>query len=379
MDKYPWDFFMVHYLETDQVQHSYWRVLNTNSPNANAILELYQLVDRSLGQIVDRLPPDATMIVMSDHGMGPTEYHVHLNNWLLREGFMHWRSQLSTNLRRFLYTLGLSPTSIYNHLPSGLIRRVSFGEVRTGLIQFDPLRKPQRLSLMARLRESLVRAPVINFDDIDWNRTLAYSAGTTGAGLIYINVHGREPNGIVKPGAEYESVRDAIAQKLVGLIDPFSGQPLVREVLKREQVYEGEQVVNAPDLLVLYRGGEYDSKKGTVFLSKNVVDRVKDGNATHRLMGLIALSGAGIASGGRLPDASILDVAPTIMRLLDMPVPSDFEGQVILAALDESQRQVIHHPIVDSQLPAVAEAQPDMSPEELQAVLDKLKVLGYIE
>lgn len=375
MEKYPWDFFMVHYLETDQVQHSYWRFLEGGGPNADAMLKLYQRADTALGQVLARLGTDVALVVLSDHGMGPTEYHVNLNNWLAREGFLKWRRQPSTMMRRALYALGLDPTSVYNRIPAQLIQRLSLGEVRADVQQVDKMVQRRRPSFIARLRKALLRAPFLNFNDVDWLRTVAYVSGTTQAAMLYLNVKGREPQGVIALGAHYERVRNQIADRLQTVIDPYSGERLISQVLRREELYRGTALVNAPDLVALYRGGEYDNKKGTVFLSKRVVDRVANGNATHRQLGFVALMGAAIKSGYRLSDADMLDLPSTILALMDEPIPAEFEGRVLQEALIEPA-QIAIAPKRDEH---TTSDQADMSPEELEQVLDKLRALGYVD
>jgi len=375
MEKYSWDFFMVHYLETDQVQHSYWRFLDSGGPNADAMLKLYQLADDALGQIIARLGTDVTVVVLSDHGMGPTEYHVNLNNWLAHEGYLRWRRRPSTMMRRALYVIGMDPTSVYNRIPARLLQRLSLGEVRADVQQVDKMVQRHRPSSKARLRKTLLRAPFLNFDDVDWPSTAAYVSGTTQAAMIYLNVKDREPQGMIAPGDHYERVRDQLAGQLQTVIDPYSGEQLIHQVLRREEIYSGTAVANAPDLVAIYRGGEYDNKKGTVFLSKRVVDRVFHANATHRQLGLVALRGTAIKPGYSLSNADMLDLPATILALMDEPIPAEFEGRVLQEALTEPA-QILIAPRRDER---TTTHQADLSPEELEQVLDKLRALGYVD
>ena len=375
MDRYPWDFFMVHYLETDQAQHLYWRFMGDGGPNSDAILKIYQAADAGLGQIMERLPPDVSLVVLSDHGLGPTRYHVHLNNWLAREGFLVWKRAPATFMRRALYSLGLDPTSVYSRLPSALIRKLPLDDVRVELAQVDKLVQRHKTSYASRLRKTLLRIPFLNFDDVDWQRTAAYAYGTTQAGLIYLNVKGREAQGMVQPGADYERVRARVADRLLTLVDPYSGELLVRQVLLREDLYKGDRIADAPDLIVIYRSAEYDNKKGTAFLSRQVVDRVQNTNATHRLMGMVALMGPQVRAGLTLPEVNMLDLAPTIMALMGEPIPEEFEGRVLHEALTEpSQISTMKR---DEN--RAYSGQEDLSAEELDQVLDKLRALGYVD
>lgn len=374
----PWDFFMVHFLETDQVQHTFWRFLEkADSPFRDAILHLYEEVDRGIGQILDTAG-DVPVVLMSDHGMGPTRYHVNLNNWLVQEGFMRWQRRPATALRRLGYRLGINPTRLYNALPPKLLRRLTLGDLRTGVAQIPTEHVGHRRSLTQRLFELLSHGLFLSFNDVDWSRTAAYSTGTTGAGLIYLNLSEREPAGIVSGGAEYRRVREQIAQRLMNFTDPWTHRPLVKRVYRREELYQGPHITDAPDLIAIYRYGEYDHKKGTVFLSSRPVEPVRDANATHRPYGIFALYAPGVAqSGERLDAVHIQDVAPTILHLMGEAVPRELEGQVLETGLTDDYSAA--HPVQISEEPTIGPAtDQELSSSELEIVLERLHDLGYI-
>lgn len=374
----PWDFFMVHFLETDQVQHTFWRFLEkADNPFRDAILRLYQEVDRGIGQILDAAG-SVPVVLMSDHGMGPTHYHVNLNNWLVQGGFMQWRRRPATALRRLGYRLGLNPTTLYNLLPQELMHRLTLGDLRTGVAQIPTEHVGHRSSLTQRLARWLSRGLFLTFTDIDWSRTVAYSTGTTEAGLIYLNVSGREPAGTVAWGKEYQRVREQLAERLMNFADPWTHRPLVERVYRREELYHGPHITDAPDLIVIYRYGEYDHKKGTVFLSTRPVEPVRDANATHRLHGIFALHAPGVArSGERLEPVHIQDIAPTVLHLMGEAVPRELEGQVWEAGLTDAYR--VTHPVQISDEPLIGPtAGKELSSSDLEAVLERLHGLGYI-
>ncbi len=373
-----WDFFMVHFLETDQAAHTFWRFMDQkNSPLQDAILSVYRRADEAIGQILGAAG-DAIVVVMSDHGMGPTHFHINLNNWLLQEGFMRWKRRPRTALRRLSYRLGLSPSTLYKLLPPHILQRLTLSGLRTGLAQITTEHVGRRHSPLNRLVRKAFGQVFLSLDDVDWSRTLAYSTGTTETGLIYLNVKDREPEGIVSRGSEYQRIREELVRRLEGFADPWTGRSLVRRVYLREEIYHGPYLDDAPDLLVEYRHGEYDQKKGSVFLSVRPVEPVRKANATHRLDGILVLYSPGVIRDSKqLESAHIRDITPTILYLMGEAVPSELEGSVLQEAI--TQAHLTAYPIQFSSTPIVgSETERELSSQELETVLERLHGLGYI-
>lgn len=374
----PWDFFMVHFLETDQAGHTFWRFLEKEgNPYQNSMLSLFEVVDEGVGKILE-IAGDVPVILMSDHGMGAVDYHLNLNNWLLQEGFMQWKRRIPTALRRFGYKLGLSPSFVYNLLPPKLTQRLTLGELRTGLAQIPTEHVGQRSSGFQKLIKLISKGLFLSFGDIDWASSVAYSTGTTQVGLIYLNVRGREPHGIVNSGGEYEDIRSQIADRLMTFVDPYTNRSLVKRVYRREELYRGPYYNDSPDLIVKYNYGEYDQKKGPVFMSTHPVQRVRNANAAHRMEGVFLMYAPGIAlQDSKIEKISLIDIAPTIFYVLGEKVPQEFEGQVIEQAFTDDYRS--GHPIQMYE-EALTDLKPEgeVSPEELEAILERLHGLGYV-
>jgi predicted AlkP superfamily phosphohydrolase/phosphomutase len=92
----------------------------------------------------------------------------------------------------------------------------------------------------------------LSFEDIDWEATKAYALGHIGQ--IYINLRGRQPQGIVEPGPEYEELREKIKAELLDLVVPITGEKAIERVYKREEIYWGENLEQTPDLLLIPKG-----------------------------------------------------------------------------------------------------------------------------
>jgi predicted AlkP superfamily phosphohydrolase/phosphomutase len=164
------------------------------------------------------------------------------------------------------------------------------------------------------------------FDDVDWSRTRAYTMGLNG---LYLNLKGREREGIVKPGEEAESLKDELREKLNGMPDPLSGRIGITGVFDCDAVYAGPYIDNAPDLIVGYGDGfraSWDSVMGKV-TSQIFEDNLKAWSGDHcidpRLVPGVLFSNCGIAD----EKPAIVDVAPTILKLFGLQLPAHFDGK----------------------------------------------------
>jgi predicted AlkP superfamily phosphohydrolase/phosphomutase len=164
------------------------------------------------------------------------------------------------------------------------------------------------------------------FDDVDWSRTRAYTMGLNG---LYLNLKGREREGIVELGADADSLKDELRRKLDGLVDPASGRVGITGVFDCDAVYTGPYVDNAPDLIVGYGDGfraSWDSVMGKV-TSVIFEDNLKAWSGDHcidpRLVPGVLFCNRKIVD----EKPAIVDVAPTIMKLFGLALPGHFDGK----------------------------------------------------
>jgi len=165
---------------------------------------------------------------------------------------------------------------------------------------------------------------------IDWSRTTAWGDGGYYA-RIFLNVRGREPEGVVAP-EDYEAVRDDLARRLSEIPDD-EGKPMATTVYKPEQLYEEVNGV-APDLIVVF-GDLLWRSVATIGGEEGVHTLENDtgpDDANHAQDGMIVAAGAGVTARGRL-DAHLLDVAPTVLDLLGIDVPADMRGRSLVVEL----------------------------------------------
>ena len=165
---------------------------------------------------------------------------------------------------------------------------------------------------------------------IDWPRTTAWGDGGYYA-RIFLNVRGREPDGVVMP-EEYEAVRDDLAQRLAAIPDD-EGRAMATHVYKPEQLYDEVNGV-APDLIVVF-GDLLWRSVATIGGDEGVHTLENDtgpDDANHAQDGMIVAAGAGVGARGEL-DAHLLDIAPTVLELLGMDVPADMRGRSLAPKL----------------------------------------------
>jgi predicted AlkP superfamily phosphohydrolase/phosphomutase len=323
-----------------------------------AIRDYYQAIDKYLGTVVDTLEEDTTLIIMSDHGFGPFHKFIHVNNWLIQEGLMQVRPGLLPALKQSLFRLGFAPMNVYN-----LLMQLGLGALKREVVRGQG--------------QGLLKALFLSFEDVDWRRTVAYSLGNVGQ--IYINLAGREPLGCVKPGAAYEKVRDKIIARLMELRDPQTGEKVVEAVYRREEIYSGDQVEHAPDIVFLPRRLEYFGFGEYEFGSHRIIETMKRGiSGTHRMDGIFMAYGAAVQPGLVVEGLQIVDLAPTILHLLGVPIPNHIDGRVLreifVDGFEPAQALPRHGPWRSQP----SENGAGLTQDEEQVISERLRNLGYV-
>lgn len=377
-----WDFFAVVFTSIDRVQHYFWKFINPNHPNydpedregfGNAIYSIYQKLDNALNNLINDLPEDVTIFIMSDHGGGASSNKTfYINHWLAEQGFLRFASNNSIKSR--IKKAGHKCLRTINLLLKGFLSR----RMKEKLARIFP-------ELRNRVDSTLC------LSGIDWDNTLAYSREN--APTICINLKGREPKGTVEPGSAYEKVREDIINKLLNLRCPQTNEPIVERVLKREEMYSGKFIYKAPDLLIQWKNDAYiqrpsftnnNGKWFQILTHKELewAETVSRPSGIHRREGIFLALGKHIKQSLQIPDANIVDVFPTVLFTMGIPIPEDTDGKVLTEIFKEDFIQ--SNPIkIGEQQETVdymkAQDERAYSDNEAALIEERLKGLGYID
>ena len=360
----PWDVFMAVFFDTDRVLHQLWHYMDpdhawrANGEDQERIVrEYFAKVDESIGKLLEYTDDETLVIILSDHGMGRANNFIVLNNWLLDTGLLRLKRDLWTRFKEFTFRRGFTLRNV--HQVADRLHLARQAEYVAGYFV-----------------DHLLKMAFLSFLDVDWSQSKAYSFGRH-LGSIYINVKGREPHGIVEPGVEYEAVRDEIERLAYEFRDPRTGRKLIGEVLRREEIYSGPHLEQAPDLILR------PSEPSDIFFGladfghRETVSTVYRYSGMHRDYGMLIMNGPGVRQGSAVEGAVIQDIAPTVLHTMGLPVPADMDGRVLDDAFAEEYMESFP---VDIGAPAAGDdsAWTGYSEEGEKEIMDRLEGLGYL-
>jgi predicted AlkP superfamily phosphohydrolase/phosphomutase len=332
-------------LETpDRLQHVYYRYMDPadqmhRDPKGAslrpAIEECFTVMDDIVG-LLDDFADGGGSLVCSDHGFTAWEVSVHTNALLERWGYLTLRPGART-------------------MQTGAVRKLV------------PLAKKVLPRKVAREAKSKT------FAAIDWEKTRAFASPIPQQG-VFVNVAGREPNGIVDP-SELAALKSELAELFTQLQGP-DGRPVTDKVYRSEDVFQGDALDGAPDLLPVLRDHRFELDD-EVFHREPFSDVGHLPRGVHHPDGIVIVAGRGVEAGVRI-QANVIDVTPTLLYLAGLPVPSGLDGGVIESAF--SAEHLESHPIQEG-APAQSSGGDEASPysaEEEALIEESLRGLGYL-
>ena len=268
--------FFNYFEALDIIQHMFWRFLDQKHPLYNknetqkfgsVIESYYKKMDDFIGEVLSKIDRDTILIILSDHGFGTFRRACHINTWLRKNGFLYLKDETSKQGREL-------------------------------------------------------------FQDVDWSRTKAYSLGF---GSIYVNQIGREGNGIVAPGGETEELKQKIKNKISKWMDPKHNKLVMKKVYTREEIFFGKYASESPDLLCgfakAYRASWQTAIGGVP--ESLIEDNLKKWSGDH-LFDASEVP-ASLLSNRKIRKINphIVDIAPTILSIFNIPIPADMDGKNI--------------------------------------------------
>ncbi len=356
MERFPWDCFVGVFQSPDLLQHCLWKDLG-HPTFGGAFLRLYEKIDRHLGKLLPLLDERTILLILSDHGFGDLKKQIFLNTWLLSKGFLKLRPNLTGKIKKTIFNMGLVPMKIHQL------------SVRLGIDFSDKMmeKKKSLFSFLGRVALSL--------EDVDWERTKAYAMGNMG--YISINLQGREPKGCVKPGEDYRKTVNEITEALYSMKDPETEEPIIDRVFSREELYSGPHLSEAPDLFPVPREFRYHLRGDYIFISNHAIEKFWLISGGHRPKGVFMAAGQPIKKGVRVEGKRIMDIAPTILTYMGVPMPSDMDGQPLLDLfVEEYLNRLSPRYVEPAQEPESDEK--ILSGEDQEEIQKKLRSLGYV-
>jgi predicted AlkP superfamily phosphohydrolase/phosphomutase len=354
----PWGAFTVVFTSTDRMGHYFWpyhRAADLDgTPEADelhsAIRRFYRRIDEMIGELIAAAGEGAVVMVVSDHGMGPIyTKNTHWNTWLFEKGYINLAKTSTRTFDGWLLRLGI---------PRDKLRRLA--KSIPGLMKSKPV-------------HALKKAATAEIDKE--TSTVYYERWFDPVGGFRINAEGEEK----------ERIRAELMEAVAAVVDPDTGEPIVDEVLAREDCLAGPHLDRAPDVIVVM-DPDYGSSDRMSSYSSIVTQRPNIGDpGGHQLQGIFMCAGVGIAApSDPYTGLSLEDIAPTVLHLLDVGVPSDMDGRVlseIFASGGPADRDAIISEAM-TWWPDEETARaggPDRVAADERAVRDRLRALGYFE
>jgi predicted AlkP superfamily phosphohydrolase/phosphomutase len=260
LERFRGGLFFLHFYGIDQDSHILF------GKHEDELLATYRLVDEALAWVMERAA-DATLVVMSDHGFAAFDRAVHLNTWLMREGFLTLDDPAATG-----------PEELFAH--------------------------------------------------VDWSKTQAYALGLNG---LYLNLAGRERQGIVRPGLEADLLLRVISRRLRDFRDPQSGRQVFSNVYSSREVFHGADLALAPDLIVGYSPGyrcSWQSALGAL-PAETIEDNQDPWIADHCIDPQWVPGTLIVNRAIRLADPQLADLTVTILNEFGVARPAEMSGRVV--------------------------------------------------
>ena len=379
LENHPQDVMMFVFMSIDTVQHYFWQHMDQDhfihdpklAPKfGDAVRKVYERLDAVTGEIVNRLPPETTVFVVSDHGGGPVvDRTIFLNRYLAQLGLLNYQKNAASPL----------------HTLRKKAMRTAFAALRSTLTSRQKSKLAQLFPKLHKKSEMSYSA----FTSIDWSRTKAYCSEVLASPpSIWINLKGVKPQGIVEPG-EYDTLVNTIIAKLGELRDPRTGKPVINRIYRRNEIFHGPFANEGADLILDWWSENSlfstqpsfpeDSDKPALVIREHKPSDVSEWGGTHRLDGILVARSPVFQAGTEVQKTHLIDIAPTILHSLGVSVPEDMDGHVLVDAF--RPEFLATHPIRSGAASGITggDRPTGYTEEESAKVEERLQALGYVE
>jgi predicted AlkP superfamily phosphohydrolase/phosphomutase len=348
-------------------------------PRADLLDEAYIRADADLGAVIAAFEPDNVMLI-SDHGSSRLKGDFLLNVWLRDRGYCIYRENSPLQQQAALDWILVHwfhehvgwfgrPVKVLRRLIRILLPRMPAG-IRT--------RFWRKIEETIPFAESHVRRSTTP----DFERSAVFP-GSLYSGVLYFNVSGREPGGVL-PAAERRALASKLKEELSAIQDPDTGKPLFTGVYRADELYHGAAADHAPDLVVDAYGSPWNIRTrqpaplegkshGRYFIT---FDQKRD-FGWHGPDGIFVFSGQDFPSGPANGTGQLMDVPATLLHVYDVPVPADWDGRVMNETLSA---ELSRRPVREQPGDTDADEMPgsSISSDDAKSLLDHLQALGYL-
>ncbi len=363
LDRYEFGCFAVVFGGIDRSQHDYWKYHDPDYPGVSdkdrakfrdSIYRNYRLADEEISKFLDRYGNGVNIFILSDHGAGRRAFHYfNVNLWLKKKGYLGVRTNKA--------------------LKREVLRLTYFN-----LLKVLTPKNKKRSSMLPKIRRKSKHLGGGSGAAFNWDATKAFFHPLSyPTGGITINLKGRQPKGIIEPGREYNRLIDDIIRDLLECIDDKTGEKVVEEAVRREDVYRGAFVSNFPDIIYRLNPG-YESGRELYGRVISPVPRflLSKKSGMHLMDGIFIAHGPKIKPG-EIKGAEIIDVAPTVLYATGLPIPKDMDG-VLLKDIFKGEvlrRQPVEYVEWDHNVEPEDFHVDNREDEEME---EKLRSLGYL-
>ncbi len=352
MNKDDWEVSFITFTGSDVLQHFWWDEIVAMHPGC---VEIYKMLDDSLGDMLKRMDDETVLLIASDHGFAGVKKAFHINNFLSQIGLLHFRRGGVNDASHKANLLGL--------VVSRALRFSKFLDVKKNLPG----------PLVNYIKRILPLKQVLE-ENVDWEKTKAFAMAPYGS--IAVNMKGREPKGIVER-EDVPELFEQLKKELLLIKDDDTGKGIIKEVLRGDQLYLSNSYDDMPDFLVVMNDGySINIRLGQGLLADENMLESRKVSGDHNINGMFAAYG-NIIKRERL-DAEIYDIMPTILYLMGAAIPEDTDGRVLTEILDDEfvrKNEIRFEKAVDAKH---SEANA-LSDEEAKIIEESLKNLGYMD
>lgn len=325
IEKHPWQLAILTLNALGKAQHHFWH-------ERDKLEALYIQIDAFLSKIFNFLDNNTYFIVVSNHGFKPVTKKFFVNEWLWELGLLNKHITIHQTRLTDVYDLIFKDAPNDQHFITKFLAKsgITKDNIRSVMPDFIA-------EFIKRLFPWKVKKYFpAEYLDIVWDNTKAYFISTNVQG-ININLKDREAHGIVEPGKEYELLRNQIISELYRLKDPYTFENVIEEIYRKEDLFEGDYLDAAPDIIFVPRKNDYylDSGKRTCRLFIGPANDDYPVGAYHDPKGIFFITGPGIKAGQKIPHIDIYDITPTVLQLFGIQLNEDVDGQVIHRIFEE--------------------------------------------